>query len=100
MLEKQGRALFLQSSHTSNSLVSATQGEICHIHGSDSSAHVILSFADAEEVIAKGWGERHRLSGTEWVPLGYTLVYVPRGSEEIGVCIKIFQAGVDFMSSS
>lgn len=63
------------------------------------SGHVTLSFADAAEVIAKGWGERHRLSGTEWIHLGYTMVYVPRSVEEVETFIRIFQAGVDYMKS-
>ena len=63
------------------------------------SGHVTLSFADAQEVIAKGWGERHRLSGTDWIHLGYTMVYVPRTVEEAEVICRIFQAGIDFMRS-
>lgn len=63
------------------------------------SGHVTLSFADAEEVIAKGWGERHRLSGTDWIHLGYTMVYVPRTVGETEVLCRIFKAGVDFMKS-
>ena len=64
------------------------------------SGHVTLSFADAEEVISKGWGERHRLSGTDWIHLGYTMVYVPCSVEETEVFGKIFQAWIDFMNSA
>ena len=80
-------------------LASPTQREICHIHSSDLSGHVTLSFVDAQEVIAKGWGERHRLSGTDWIHLGYTMLYLPRTVEETEVFAKIFQAGVDYMRS-
>lgn len=98
-LEKHGTALFLMPFIPLTPLASPTQREICHIHTSDMSGHVTLSFADAQEVIAKGWGERHRLSGTEWIHLGYTMVYVPRSVEEVDVFMRIFQAGVDYMRS-
>ena len=63
------------------------------------SDHVTLSFAGAQEVIAKGWGERHRLSGTSWIHLGYTMVYVPKTVEETKILVKIFQAGNEHMKS-
>ena len=74
-----------------------SRGEICHIHGSDGSCHVSLSYADAKEVISKGWGERHRLSGT-YVNLGYTFMYVPRDEEEVEIMGQIFKAGIGFMT--
>lgn len=73
--------------------------EIAHIHASDQSGHVTLSLADAAEVCTKGWGERHRLSGTEWLHLGYTMLYVPRSMAEVEVLGKILQAGVEYMTS-
>ena len=99
VLEKQGIALFLKQSMPLHALASPTQREICHVHTSDMSGHVTLSFADAQEVIAKGWGERHRMSGTDVIHLGYTMVYVPRSVKETEVLQRIFQAGVDFMKS-
>ena len=99
-LEKHGTALFLANSEPLTPIAAATQREICHIHTSDMSAHVTLSFADAEEVIRKGWGERHRLSGTDWIPLGYTFLYVPRSVQETEILGQIFQAGVDFMKAA
>lgn len=98
-LEKHGTALFTKRSIPLSPISNPTQREICHIHGTDLSGHVTLSFPDAEEVIAKGWGERHRLSGTDWIHLGYTMVYVPNTVEETEVLKNIFQAGVDFMKS-
>ncbi|KAL7623598.1 hypothetical protein AAE478_005150 [Parahypoxylon ruwenzoriense] len=98
-LEKHGRALFLQSSVPLTPLAHPTDGEICHIHDTDMSGHVTLSFADAEEVIQKGWGERHRLSGTSWIHIGFTLLYVPNSMEETEILNRIYQAGVDFMRS-
>lgn len=99
-LEKHGKALFIRSSIPLSPLAGPTQGEICHIHGTDLSSHVTLSFPDAEEIIAKGWGERHRLSGTDWIHLGYTMVYVPNSVEEVEAFRKIFQAGIDYMKSA
>lgn len=99
VLEKQGTALFLNNSQTPSPIVEASKREICHIHETDMSGHVTLSFADAQEVIAKGWGERHRLSGTSWLPLGYTMVYVPNNVEEVEVLAKIFQAAVSYFMS-
>lgn len=99
VLEKHGTALFLRESLPLSPLAGPAQREICHIHGTDMSGHVTLSFADAQEVITKGWGERHRLSGTSWIHLGYTMVYVPNNLEEVQVFAKIFQAGVDYMKT-
>lgn len=99
-LEKHGTALFLIQSMPLSPLASPSKREICHIHTSDMSGHVTLSFVDAEEVIAKGWGERHRLSGTDWIHLGYTMVYVPRSVDETEIMQRIFQAGIDFMKAS
>lgn len=56
----------------------------------------MLSFPDAKEVISKGWGERHRLSGTKRIPLGYTMLYQPRSVEEVEVFVRIMRASVEF----
>ncbi|OTA94995.1 hypothetical protein M434DRAFT_394204 [Hypoxylon sp. CO27-5] len=98
-LEKHGRALFIKPSLPLTPLAGPTSREICHIHGTDLSGHVTLSFKDAEEVISKGWGERHRLSGTDWIHLGYTMLYVPNTVEETDILIRIYQAGIDYMKS-
>ena len=96
-MEKRGKALFLKADLPLRQLAAPNKREICHIHTSDMSAHVTLSFADAQEVISKGFGERHRLSGTRMLPLGYTMLYVPRSIEEVDVLVEIFQAGIDYM---
>ena len=75
------------------------RGEIAHVHQSDGSAHVVLSFADAKEVIAKGWGERHELVGGMILPWGYVFLYAPRDEGEVEVMKRIFEAGVGFMMS-
>lgn len=99
ILEKHGQALFVKDSVPLSPLVAPASQEICHIHGTDLSGHVTLSFVDAAEVISKGWGERHRLSGTDWVHLGFTMLYVPNTVEETEILINIFQAGIDYMKS-
>ncbi|KAI2622403.1 hypothetical protein GGR54DRAFT_629940 [Hypoxylon sp. NC1633] len=98
-LEKHGQALFTKRSVPLTPLAGPTSREICHIHGTDMSGHVTLSFKDAEEVISKGWGERHRLSGTDWIHIGYTMLYVPNTIEETQILVKVFQAGIDYMKS-
>lgn len=98
-LERQGDALFLQSSIPPPVIASNTKGEVAHIHASaDATSHVVLSFADAKEVIAKGWGERHMLSGSRILPLGYTMIYAPRDDAEVEIVNRIFKAGIQFMS--
>ncbi|KAK5116081.1 hypothetical protein LTR85_009363 [Meristemomyces frigidus] len=98
-LEGRGQALFLTPSVAVPKLASKTGGEICHVHKSDLSGHLTLSLADAKEVVAKGWGERHRLSGSR-LHLGYTMTYVPRTVEEVEVFVRIHQAGIDYMRST
>lgn len=81
----------------SPAIASKTAGEICHIHDSDGSMHVTLSNADGREVLMKGWGERHRLSGM-YLHLGYTMIYAPRSEEEVQIMGKLFKAGIAFMT--
>jgi hypothetical protein len=96
-LEKTGQAIFLAEDIQSPTIASKTAGEICHIHDSDGSMHVTLSNADGKEILSKGWGERHRLSGT-YLHLGYTMIYAPRDEEEVKIMGKIFKAGIAFMT--
>ncbi|KAI0186326.1 hypothetical protein EV127DRAFT_174082 [Xylaria flabelliformis] len=54
------------------------QGETVHVHP-EGSTHMCLSLVDAAEVVRRGWGERHKMSGVAGVlPWGYVLVYAPR----------------------
>ncbi|RYC63275.1 hypothetical protein CHU98_g2909 [Xylaria longipes] len=40
---------------------------------------MFLSLVDAAEVVRRGWGERHKMSGVASIlPWGYVLVYAPR----------------------
>jgi len=97
-LERHGTALFLQPSIQSPPTTRRTMGEICHLHtNSDCSSHIMLSYADAREVVNKQWGERHPLSGAK-LPLGFTLLYAPRDDAEFEVMKDIFRASVKFMS--
>ena len=48
---------------------------------------------DAKEVVSKGWGERHMLSGVA-VPVGYTIIYAPRDEPELVTFMAIIQAAV------
>ncbi|KAI1739115.1 hypothetical protein F4680DRAFT_148235 [Xylaria scruposa] len=54
------------------------RGETVHVHH-EGSTHMCLSLVDAAEVVRRGWGERHKMSGVAGVlPWGYVLVYAPR----------------------
>ncbi|KAI8947203.1 hypothetical protein F4801DRAFT_520469 [Xylaria longipes] len=54
------------------------RGEVAHVHP-EGSAHMFLSLVDAAEVVRRGWGERHKMSGVAGIlPWGYVLVYAPR----------------------
>lgn len=65
------------------SVLTATRGELCHIHPPDGSMHLILSLTDQKRVMELGWGRRHRLSGGGMLPWNYTFIYAPRDQEEI-----------------
>ncbi|KAI0547860.1 hypothetical protein F4679DRAFT_343730 [Xylaria curta] len=57
------------------------KGETVHVHH-EGSTHMCLSLVDAAEVVRRGWGERHKMSGVAGVlPWGYVLVYAPREGE-------------------
>ncbi|KAK9771448.1 hypothetical protein SCAR479_11927 [Seiridium cardinale] len=74
------------------------RGELIHVHPHDGSTHVVLSLVDSATVIEKGWGQRHRLSGT-FLTWGYTLVYAPRNKEEFTIWKDIVAAGASFSSA-
>ncbi|WPH03411.1 Hypothetical protein R9X50_00629100 [Acrodontium crateriforme] len=99
VLEKRGKAMFLLPSIPMSPLVSKSAREIGHIHASDLSAHVMLSLEDSRQVIEKGWGERHGLSGTKRLSLSYLMLYSPRSVEEVEILINILQAGIDYVAS-
>lgn len=115
--EKHGLALFLSGEHDLNyptvtkHLESAhlnetcqKTGEICHLHGSESSMHLTLHPSDAALVISLGWGQRHPLAGrtvhpldrnflgTKLLPSGFVMVYAPSDESQIGVLMEIVRA--------
>ncbi len=74
----------------------STKGELCHVHA-EGSSHMTLSLVDAEDAVAKGWAERHRLSGVlGYLPISYVLVYAPRNDEELEVWKRLVLASVRF----
>lgn len=76
------------------------KGETAHVHP-ECSSHVTLSMADAEEVVRKGWAERHKLSGVgSYLPWTYLLVYAPRDDDELKVWKGIIKAGIRFVCAA
>ncbi|OKL61833.1 hypothetical protein UA08_02293 [Talaromyces atroroseus] len=79
-----------------------TKGELSHIHTTgDHSLHLILSEADAKEVIDAGWGQRHPIAGytilghnVANLPSTFLHVYAPRNQEELDVVMEIIRASV------
>ncbi|EPQ60210.1 hypothetical protein GLOTRDRAFT_134934 [Gloeophyllum trabeum ATCC 11539] len=67
--------------------------EVAHAHPQDASLHLLLSPADAAEVIKAEWGERFPLS---YVPDGWIMVYAPRDDEELEIVEKIVRASVKY----
>lgn len=72
------------------------QGEICHVHNSDHSMHMNLHPDDAREVLQKGWGQRHPLACSGWLPMPvpeqFVMIYSPRTVEEVVVVCRIIEA--------
>lgn len=102
-LEMNGPALWLAPSVTTQPWDSWATGEIGHVHlEAEGSSHVKLSLADAKEIIEKGWGERHGLSGkklgAKTFTHGYLMIYAPRNEEEVKIMGKILRAGVAYTS--
>ena len=65
----------------------------------DGSWHVLLAPADAQEVVAKGFGEMWPAATEGWAPIGYVLVYAPRDEAELAVLRQVLAACWDFSSS-
>ncbi|KAH7020518.1 hypothetical protein EDB80DRAFT_887955 [Ilyonectria destructans] len=97
VLERHGSGLFVLDPTKAPAVAVRSRGEITHFHESDWSAHATLSYPDGEEVIQKGWGERHALSGS-LLPLGYTLLYAPESEADVQVIQSIMAAAVEFMT--
>ncbi|KAI1497191.1 hypothetical protein F5X99DRAFT_397862 [Biscogniauxia marginata] len=85
-------------------------GEFAHVHP-EGSSHFVLSLVDAERIVARGWGERHRLSGggrlsgeksKRVLPWGFVLVYAPRegNGEEMKVWRDCVLASARFVAEA
>ena len=76
------------------------RGEFAHPHG-EGSAHLVLSLADAETLVARGWAERHPLSGGRGLlPWGYVLVYAPRDDDEFALWSRVLLASARFIAAA
>lgn len=97
--EKRNEAITLLTADNGVSLANETHGEVAHIHPSDGSMHMVFSPSDAKQVIEKGWGERHSLSGSPTlnIPDTYLLIYTPRNEEELEVINQLLHAAVQHM---
>lgn len=91
-------ALFLAENITLSPLLKQTWGEAVHIHP-ESSSHVVLSLADAEDAVRKGWAERHPLSGVI-LPWTYVMIYAPRDEEEFAVWKRFIKASLGFFAAT
>ena len=72
------------------------QAEICHIHTSDGSMHMVLGNSDSKLVLDAGWGERHPLSRGGWferfVPAGFMMIYAPQDEADVETVLRIVRA--------
>ncbi|KAL1747406.1 hypothetical protein HDZ31DRAFT_80517 [Schizophyllum fasciatum] len=77
--------------------------EIEHVHPLiDHSFHALLAPQDCKEVIAKGWGERHPLSGCfgeKDLQANYLFIYAPRSDKELEVITRIMEAAIGYMTN-
>lgn len=68
-------------------------GEFAHLHPpGDGSLHLMLSEEDADEVIAKGWGELHPAAREGLIPGAALMIYGPRDEGELDVVWRIIEA--------
>lgn len=96
------QAVFLDTAPGTRPLppfIQGIRGESAHAHP-ECSSHVILSMVDAEEVVRKGWAERHKLSGVAMMPWSYMFVYAPRDEVEFEIWKGIMKAGLRFVCAS
>lgn len=99
VLERRGRAMFLKDRYDLPNPLAYARRELAHLHDSDISGHILLSFRDAKEVLSKGWGERHRVAGTI-APLGYMIIYQPRNTKELETFLNILKASIAYGTSN
>jgi phospholipase/carboxylesterase len=71
--------------------------EFAHLHpASDGSLHMTLPPDMVDEVIEKGWAERHPLAGQYGLPANIVMVYGPRDEEELAVVEELLRASHGF----
>ncbi|WP_390925008.1 hypothetical protein [Paenibacillus xylanexedens] len=94
--EKRNDAITLREEIEGHPVSKITCGEIAHIHPDDSSMHMVFSPTDSSEVIRKGWGERHSLSGSPilGLPDTYLLIYAPRNAAEVDIVRRLVDGAV------
>lgn len=72
-------------------------GEFAHMHPpTDGSLHLMLSEEDADEVIAKGWGELHPAAREGLIPGAALMIYGPRDEGELDVAWQIVETSYRF----
>ncbi|WP_199739521.1 luciferase family protein [Streptomyces klenkii] len=62
--------------------------EFAHLHP-DGSLHLSLATGDQQELIGKGWGERHPLHSAQ---INVVMLYGPRTDEELAVARAVIRA--------
>jgi hypothetical protein len=62
--------------------------EFAHVHA-DGSLHLALSTEDQDELVGKGWGERHPLYSPQ---VNVVMLYGPRDPDELHVARTVSQA--------
>jgi hypothetical protein len=95
-------AAAINGARLSASMSASRARELYHVHWSDSSAHCVLSAADARVVIARGWGEAFPLAGVNeypGFPPTYVMVYAPRDAAELRVHAAVMRAAVAYALS-
>ncbi|KEY71039.1 hypothetical protein S7711_00863 [Stachybotrys chartarum IBT 7711] len=96
-IEKHGLALFARSP-----LQTRWQGEITHFHDSDYAMHMALHPDDIQQVLDKGWGQRHPLGWHGWrdwlytmpVSPNFVMIYASRDEKELQVISRIVEAAI------
>jgi phospholipase/carboxylesterase len=71
--------------------------EFAHLHPPhDGSLHLVLPPSEVDEVIDRGWAERHPLAGRFGMPENIVMVYGPRDEDELGVVEELVRASHTF----
>ena len=95
------RALVMHDSCNCNHHAFMAGREFAHIHPhpDNGSMHVMLSPIDAQEIIAKGWGEDHFLVTLGHFRKGLVMVFSPRDEHELDAVKTILQRSYEFANS-